>query len=210
MASSLALVSYAVAAAMTVSCVRNIAAGYVKEDFLVFKGIEKKEWARLAITCPLLILALLVALIGLYDHVTGPAAKVLQFSWLSLLASPTDKTAGTNLIVTAGASVPYFGIVFLVLLFLNLPGMARSEEEMFREGTKSWRDGIPRSLAFGLVHCLVGVPVAAGLALVIPGLWFTREYFQGGVDRSTRVHAFYNMMMIPLLAIFVIQATLHK
>ncbi len=210
MASSLTVVSYLVAGAMTISCVRNIKEGYVKEDFKVFHAVEKNEWLRLSVVCPLLIGALFAALYGMYDYVGGAAAKVLQFSWLTLLSTPEEKVHGTNLIVAAGSSIPYFGVIFLGLLFLNLPGMARAEEEMFREGTKSWKDGVPRSLAFGLMHCIVGVPVAAGLALMIPGLWFTREYFQGGVDRSTRVHAFYNMIMIPILAYFIISTTLHK
>ena len=209
MSSSTTYIGYAVAGLMTVTCVRNIAAGYVKEDFEVFKGVAKEEWRRLAIVCPLLVGAMLVVLTLLYDKVSGPLAKILQFSWLSLLADPKEK-AGTNLVVMAGASIPYFGVVFIVLLFLNLPGMARSEEEMFREGTKSWVDGVPRSLAFGLMHCVVGVPIAVGLALMIPGLWFTREYFKGGVDRSTRVHSAYNMILIVVLAFYLIPMTLHR
>jgi hypothetical protein len=210
MVSSLSIVSYVVAATMTVTCVRNIAVGYVKEDFQVFHGLGKKEWLRLLTVCPLLICTMFGAFLGLYYKVGGPAAKVLQFSWVSLLASPTENKQGANLIVAAGTSIPYFGLVFLALLFFNLPGMARSEEEMFREKTKSWRDGIPRSIAFGLFHCIVGVPVAVGLALTIPGLWFTQEFFWGGVDRSTRVHAVYNMLMIPAIAVSVILSTVHR
>ena len=210
MASTLSYISYGVAAVMTVQCVRNITAGYVKEDFEVFKGLAKQEWFRLARICPVLVAIVFGLIIAAFTYPTGVFAKVLQWSWLSLIASKEDSAQGTNLVVAAGTNIPYFGVVFLALLFFNLPGMARNEEEMFRRGTKSWWDGVPRSLAFGMMHCIVGVPVAVGLALMIPGLWFTQEYFKGGIDRSTRVHAFYNMIMVPGLGVYAILATLHR
>lgn len=210
MASTLSYISYGVAALMTIQCVRNVTAGYVKEDFEVFKGQEKKEWFRLVGMCPVLVVAVFGVIFVLYSCTTGVLAKIMQFSWLSLVASPKESAQGTNLVVSAGTSIPYFGFVFLALLFLNLPVMARNEEELFRRGTKSWWDGMPRSLAFGMMHCIVGVPVCAGIALMVPGLWFTHEYFLGGTDRSTRVHAFYNMCLIPGVALYAIVASLHR
>jgi len=137
----------------------------------------------------------------LYDAI--PAVnKIMQFSWPQLFAGPNEKNVGTNLGVSAGASIPIFGAIFVLLLFLNLPGLARNEEEVYRDGTKDWIDAIPRSIRFGMMHCIVGVPIAAGIALALPGLWFTSEYFKGGVTRSTRVHAIYNMILVSVLAVY--------
>lgn len=206
MASSLNLVEYGFAGFVTIVLIRNIVTGRLKEDFEVFKQVQLKEWARMGLVCPILVLATVSLATALYDL----PVKLLQWSWLSLLAGPKDKDVGTNLGVSAGASIPYFGVIFVLLLFLNLPGLARNEEEIYREGTKNWTDAIPRSLKFGIMHCLVGVPVAAGIALALPGLWFTSEYFKGGVEQSTRVHAIYNMILVGLLAFYVMRQGIYR
>jgi hypothetical protein len=198
-----------VAAVMTFSCVRNIAVGHVKEDFGILRNVDRKEWIRVALTCPLLgCVTIGTYYLLCYVNEHSLIGKILNFSWLQLLASPKDNVTGTNLIVSGGASIPFFGVFFCALLLVNMPGLALSEEESFRRGTKSWLDAVPRSIAFGMMHCLVGVPVSVGIALTLAGLWFTFEYFKGGVERSGRVHACYNMMLVVMLMGFLIWMTL--
>ena len=96
----------------------------------------------------------------------------------------------------------YFGLAFLVLLAVNLPRYAHMEEEWFREGTISWEQGLLMSALFGLAHCLVGVPIGAGLAISVAGLWFTHQYFVGGVELSTIHHATYNLILVSILFLF--------
>ncbi len=63
-------------------------------------------------------------------------------------------------------------------LALAVPLLARQEELWFRSGTEtsSLVETLARSLLFGLVHVLAGVPVAAALALSVPGLVFATVY----------------------------------
>lgn len=105
---------------------------------------------------------------------------VLNISWVSVLASgsTSEATGGTNALI-APITLPVFGPVFALLLLANFPLLTHAEERIFRAGTKSHLTAIPRSLIFGLVHCLVGVPIAAGLALAIPGMWFSHHYIRG-------------------------------
>jgi hypothetical protein len=192
------LIGYVFATAVTFSCVRHLAKGGLKEDMAVFKGRSLVDWAEM-IAGDLLSIA---ALFGCYYLSTfGP--KFLHWSWISLLATKGEQPQGANQMIV-GATIPYFGIAFLLLLFVNLPRLAANEEEVYRDGTKNWLDAIPRSLRFGLMHMIVGVPLWCGLALSLPGLWFTRQYFKGGVERSTMAHAIYNMMLASVLLVFVV------
>ena len=63
----------------------------------------------------------------------------------------------------------------------------RSETESEKTNvspTRTWLQGIYRSLVFGLAHLPMGIPLGAALALSIGGLWFTYQYFRGGVVQN--------------------------
>ena len=64
------------------------------------------------------------------------------------------------------------------MLFLALPALALAEEELFRRHTEddSHARRAGRQLSFGLMHLIVGVPLAAGLALTISGFYFMAVY----------------------------------
>ncbi|MDD3487678.1 MAG: hypothetical protein PHF35_04895 [Candidatus Moranbacteria bacterium] len=100
--------------------------------------------------------------------------------------------------------IKWVGLLFCILLILNLPALALQEENWFRLGTITWTQGLYRSLLFGMMHCLVGIPLAAGIALTIGGLWFTHQYFIGGVDLSSLHHTTYNLILGAILLIFLI------
>ena len=63
---------------------------------------------------------------------------------------------------------------------------------------------IVRSITFGLVHCIIGVPIGVGLALSLAGVWFTIQYIKGGLDRSTLYHSAYNLNIA--LIVLVVQS----
>lgn len=117
----------------------------------------------------------------------------LDRSWLYLLPGTGGHAGNLGLMPM---QIKYFGIAFLVLFAVSIPDLARSEEMRYRRGTKTWRQGVWRSLRFGLAHCVVGVPLYGGLALAVAGLWFTFQYFRGGVEGSTLHHATYNWIVI--------------
>jgi len=148
------------------------------------------------------ILALVGAAgVGLYF-----AFPVLQWSWLYLLAGSSGGARAMN-VALLPVTVEYFGLVFLVLFGLTVPYFARAEEMRFRLGTKDWRDGALRSIGFGLSHCWMGIPIAWGMALTIGGLWFTYQYFKGGVGRSTMHHTAYNLIVVVCLFVGVAYST---
>lgn len=115
----------------------------------------------------------------------------LRYSWISALEYGAGQAAsgasgsGTNLMI-APVTLPVVGPLLLILLILNMPLLTALEERIFRAGTRSYLHAVPKSLAFGMVHCLVGVPLAAGLALAIPGFWFSHRYLKA--NGSQRVY----------------------
>lgn len=151
-------------------------------------------------------LVVIVAVIAVFVGLTK-VAPFLKWSWFSLFSKKDPETGesvpykGTNINLIP-SNVKYFGLAFLVLLAVNLPRYAHLEEELFREGMISWEQGILMSLLFGLTHCLVGVPIGGGLAISVAGLWFTYQYFVGGVELSTVHHTTYNLILVSVLFLF--------
>lgn len=70
---------------------------------------------------------------------------------------------------------------FLLPLALLLPWLAYVEEELFRAGLEdaSWTRVLLASLTFGLVHLVMLVPIAAGLAISVAGFAYTVAYRHG-------------------------------
>lgn len=150
----------------------------------------------------LVIVVVIAVFVGLTE-----VAPFFKWSWFSLFSREDPETGestpqeGTNIHLIP-SNVKYFGLVFLILFAINLPRYAHMEEEWFREGTISWGQGLFMSVLFGLAHCLVGVSIGTGLAISVAGLWFTHQYFVGGVDLSTVHHTTYNLILISILFLF--------
>lgn len=186
-----------VGAYITFDFIRYVARGQMRRHYAV---ISRTRWPQIlglaAQSAVVLALALVVgvALMLLWPPVFG-------FSWLSLFS--TKDEVGTNLLV-APTQVPYFGILFFLLLTVNIPRLARIEEYRFRLRTRDWPHAVLRSIHFGLAHCIVGVPVGFGLAISIGGLWFSYQYFHGGIRRSILAHTVYNWTVLTLLGGFAV------
>jgi len=134
----------------------------------------------------------------------------LRFGWWTLLGGQgnivfgtTDQTRGTAWEV----AIP---VVFVLLLLPALPLFVEAEERRFRLGAEGWTTGrrLFRGLQFGLLHLVVGIPVAAALALTLGGWWFTwvylRAYRRSGsaadaLAESTRAHLGYDLVVIALV-----------
>ncbi len=135
----------------------------------------------------------------------------LRFGWWTLIGGQgnivfgtTEETRGTPLEVI----VP---VVFVLLLLPALPLLVEAEERRFRLGAEGWSTGrrLVRGLQFGLLHLVVGIPVAAALALSVAGWWFTWVYLRAfsrtgsraaALAESTRAHLGYNLVVIGLVA----------
>ena len=118
-------------------------------------------------------------------------------------ALDVEVSKGVNLGILP-VHIKYFGVIYAILLLMSLPHLAMIEEKWFRVGTETWVQAAYISLAFGMLHCLVGIPLAAGLALSILGLWLSHQYFIGGVELSTLHHTSYNLILVLALLIFAI------
>ena len=176
---------------VTVNFVLYARSGQARRHMTVFVRRPCIEWVK-AVALVVVEVATLVTAIFLLMGLS----PILRFSWLSLLAKGEE---GTNLMV-APAQIPWFGLIFIGLLALNLPRLARREEEVFRRGTQNWMDAAFRSLKFGLIHMVVGVPLGAALALWITGMFFSWRYFVGGVRESTFYHTLHNGVILAFLA----------
>lgn len=91
-----------------------------------------------------------------------------------------------------------------------VPLLAFEEEEVFRQGPQNWslKKRLKMQLTFGLVHLVMGIPIAAALSLAIPGWFFQREHLRHYnktqcIDQSTfhaaAVHAVWNWTILALL-----------
>jgi hypothetical protein len=138
---------------------------------------------------------------------------ILSFSWFGYLVSRTGAggAGGPGLVGGAPAgnvlmgplSYRWLAVPFVALLYFLLPQLALAEEALFRRGTRTWRQGLLRSVVFGLAHLPMGIPLGAALALSIGGLWFTYQYFRGGVMRSAAYHLAYNLVVMTGIVVLV-------
>lgn len=145
-----------------------------------------------------IVLVVVSAFAGLFE-----SHPFFKWSWFSLFnrneeRADSGRPTGTNINLMP-TQVKYFGLLFVLLLAVNLPSLAMIEEKMFRAGTSGWLMGLYMSFLFGIVHCFVGVPIGAGLAITLAGLWFTHQYFMGGVELSALHHTTYNLILICIL-----------
>jgi hypothetical protein len=199
----LEILQLAVTAALVFVFAGQLRAGRVRRYWLVFLRHPAREWVWMLVSC----LAMIVLTIGLGWALMVAIPPVMGFSWLRLLATPEEAPRAATNLAAAGAKIPYFGIAFLALLLLNVPWLARREEEIFRRGTQGFGDAAVRCLKFGFVHAFIGVPVGFCLALAVAGAWFTWHYRKGGIRRASRYHALYNLMLLCLLGAALIGRT---
>lgn len=144
----------------------------------------------------------------------------LNYGWINyffggggnMLIKPiTEGSDSTSISIRLMVPMFFFALAFV------LPFLARSEERSFRKGHDEWGSIAKQSVKFGLVHCLVGVPLAAGIALIISGLFYGLKY-KRAFDRnvatmsysraedeavivSTTYHTMYNMIVVTLLLV---------
>lgn len=129
---------------------------------------------QVLIAVPLILLSFGI-IIGFYELLPSsePALSWLKTSWLNQVGEE-----GTNTIAipfSYGLFAPIWGL----MLVAALPFLALIEERIFRRGTRTRADIARRSLIFGLVHCIVGVPLFVGLfVLPISGTVYSLEYLR--------------------------------
>lgn len=181
---------------ITVDMARYLRSNQLKKDFSAFRTLKKYRWVGAIFGSIALIAVTLFIGLSLFY-----AVPFTRWSWLMLLQTPGDPNPQPTNLMTAGFRIPWFMMIFIPLFALNIPRLAKREEEVFRHRIRSPKEAIIKSIKFGYVHCLVGVPLAIGTALIIPGLVFSYIYSKGGTRLSTAWHAVYNYLILTLAVV---------
>ena len=105
----------------------------------------------------------------------------LRWGWWTALGN-----GGTSVIPTSASASPstfelVMPVLMCIMVMLFLASWAYEEEDVFRRGAED-RTGLQKFIVaflFGMMHVVVGVPLAAGIGLTLGGLVFTRAYLRG-------------------------------
>jgi len=117
-----------------------------------------------------------------------------------------------------------YAMVYFIIVLALIPDFVYFEEKVFRKGKLDFKSRMINSVKFGLVHCIVGVSIGTGLALVIPGYYFSKVYkkaYQKQLQDSTEKdesskkkyhinatvqsathHALYNTIIITMIILY--------
>lgn len=159
-----------------------------------------EHWRWRTLPGAVLLLAALVAVISVLWR-----ARLLRLSWWSLFTlidGKPHKHEGANIILLP-MMIPWLCLPYAILFGAQLPGLAYAEEAACRFGIDGWQAAVWGSLSFGLAHCVVGVPIAAGLAISLAGGAFTLAYWHGGLGASSTLHATMNLLVVAIAAALV-------
>lgn len=165
----LSIVFLVVVAAMIVDTLRSLQGESIRADYV--RVLRAIRWWMVPLSLASLTACLTV---GIWLVLHGPAW--MQWGWWSALGGQGNvylgQTGSQGLFWTVAGWVIPIGLVAAV------PLLARQEEVLFRYGTETATilQTVTRSLLFGIVHLAAGVPVAAALALSIPGFVFAVVY----------------------------------
>ena len=153
----------------------------------------------------LLALPVLVAVLAVATPLL--AIPGLDFGWWTALGGEGNPAVGVAPeSATPGVLETVIPVVFMTLLVIGLPLLVEGEEWVFRRGAqhRSRAANARRSVLFGLVHALIGIPIGVAMALSVGGAYFTWAYLRvwratGSEDEalaeSTRSHLAYNLVI---------------
>jgi len=138
----------------------------------------------------------------------------LSFGWYKLFFGE-NRNAILSIVDTEGSNLIsiIFSLVVLFILILLIPHLAKMEEIIFRKNKLILKDRIKSSIIFGLAHCLMGISIGVGIALILPGFYFSiiykktyeknienglteEESKEKALEYSTVFHTQYNTILI--------------
>ena len=172
--------------------------GHVRQ---LVAGLRLRHFLR---AIPVLVVVLAVA---------TPLVQVpgLDFGWWTKLGGQGNPVVGVGKkSATPGALETIIPVVFVSLLIVGLPLLVEGEEWVFRRGAehRSRAANARRSVLFGLVHALVGIPIGVAMALSVGGFYFTWAYLrvwrrtgseEAALAESTRSHLAYNLVIAAIV-----------
>jgi hypothetical protein len=145
------------------------------------------------------------------------AVPGLDWGWWSAIGGDGNPVFGSTESTSGTAWEWLIPLVFICLLIPALPLFAHAEERMFRAGAEEWSPArrLLKTVQFGMVHALIGIPVGAALALSIGGAYFMRVYLRqyartgssnDATLESTTAHATYNGVIIGIVLIAIVSS----
>src|ERR1700741_5209867 len=160
-----------------------------------------KDW----IFCILTIWGLVTAVVVIDPYIP----EFLKFGIFSLLGKE-GTNANVEAINQSSSISPVLTIGVFAFFVLFLPKAAYFEERQFRHNIFEFKKSIITNIKFGLLHCIVGVPIWIGLLLSIIGFIFTIRYIleyrktgskELALYASTSLHGKYNFILILLFTL---------
>jgi hypothetical protein len=169
---------------------------------LIVRGVRPRH----VVLAPVVLLGVFAVLSVLW------LVPPLQWGWWTALGGEGNPVLGMTGKNTGSPLEWIVPTLFLLLLTPALPLFAEREERMFRLGAEHWSTlrRIRRGMEFGLVHALIGIPLAVALALSVGGWYFTALYLwawrrtrdqTAAVLESTRAHFVYNAELVLVVAV---------
>jgi hypothetical protein len=137
----------------------------------------------------------------------------LDFGWWTAIGGEGNPAVGVGReSATPGVLETIVPVVFISLLIVGLPLLVEGEEWAFRRGAqfRSRAANARRSVLFGLVHALIGIPIGVAMALSVGGFYFTWAYLsawrateseEAALAESTRSHLAYNLVIAAIVIV---------
>ncbi len=153
---------------------------------------------------PLLLTAVIVVATALMQ-IPG-----LAWGWWTMLGGEGNPVFGSS-DATSGTVLEWvIPLVFMCLLLPALPLFAYAEERLFRSGAEDWSRGkrALKTVQFGMIHAIIGIPLGAALALSLGGAYFMWVYLRAhrrqhsrwaATLESTTAHTVYNGLIVLLV-----------
>lgn len=118
-------------------------------------------------------------------------APITRFGWWSAVGGSGNIAFGQT--GRDGIGWTLTAVAIPAILVLLIPVFAHNEERMFREGAETWSRGrrIRTPVVFGLAHLLMGIPIAAGVALAVSGIYYQWVYLHAVRPRRPEIDALY-------------------
>ena len=140
------------------------------------------------------------------------AVPGLDFGWWTAIGGEGNPAVGVGREGAAGPLEAVLPVIFMSLLLIGLPLLVEGEEWVFRRGAehRTRAANARRSVLFGLVHALVGVPIGVAVALSVGGFYFTWAYLrtwratcseEAALAESTRSHLAYNLVIAAIIVV---------
>lgn len=131
--------------------------------------------------------------------------------WASLGGEGSIITASNSNATSVWSTVLSLGVLSFVII--ALPVFAWFEENVFRKNSQNFslKQLITSNVAFGLIHLIMGIPIAIALALIAAGFIFQRVYLyaykkqahlgeraatQHALEQASAVHLAHNIVVL--------------